>query len=377
MKFVVEKNSFLRLLIGTYGVASKKNPGNLAILQNVKIEASEGLLYLTGTDSDTYIKNHGEANVETDGVTTVSAQLLYEIVRKMEDGSEISCSYSTNDKILSVGSGRSRFKLMCMDAGNYPNFEDQQIQSKFQLKLKDLMTMIDKTRFSISDDLSRYYLNGLFLHTIEDDRGRKLVATSTDSHRLSVVELSYYDGNEPLAGVIVPKKALPEIKKIVSMSDQEEIQVSVSKTKIKFETDNSLIISKLIDAEFPDYRRVVPRENNRLMRVNRKEITSVIDRVSTVTSDSHRGIKFILSENNLLLEAHSNENGSASEEIKVDFNYPEKIEVGFNSKFVLDIFSQIDSETVNIFFKDSASAILVEDRGETTNNTFVLMPIRI
>ncbi|MDR1495150.1 MAG: DNA polymerase III subunit beta [Rickettsiales bacterium] len=376
MKFVVEKSSFLKLLLGVYGVASRKNPGNLAILQNIKIEAREGLLYLTGTDSDTYIKNHGRVVVEKDGVITVPAQLLHEVVRKMEDGSEIHCEYTESDKILNIRSGRSKFKLMCLDAEGYPNFEDQQAQSEFKLKLKDLIAMIDKTRLSISDDLSRYYLNGLFLHTVEDSTGRRLTAASTDSHRLSIVELSYYSGRDPLAGVIIPKKALPEIKKIVSMSSQEEIQVSVSRTKIKFETEDGLIISKLIDAEFPDYRRVIPKENSKLLRVSRKEISNVIDRVSTVTSDSHRGIKFILTENNLLLEANSNENGFASEEIRVDFNYAGTIEVGFNSKFVLDIFSQIDSETVDIFFKDSTSAILVEDKSET-NNIFVLMPIRI
>ncbi|MDR2777225.1 MAG: DNA polymerase III subunit beta [Rickettsiales bacterium] len=376
MKFIVEKNSFLKLLLGVYGVASRKNPGNLAILQNVRVEALGGLLYLTGTDSDTYIKNHGKATIERDGATTVPAQLLYEIVRKMEDGSEIQCDYSESDRVLNIKSGRSRFKLMCLDAGSYPNFEDQQTQSEFRMKPGDLISMIDRTRFSISDDVSRYYLNGLFIHSVEDGSGRKLVAASTDSHRLSVVELDHYDGNSSLAGVIVPKKALPEIKKIVSMSGREEIQISVSKTKIKFETDDSLIISKLIDAEFPDYRRVIPKENDKLLKVNKREIGGVIDRVSTVTSDSHRGVKFILTRNNLLLEASSNESGFASEEIKVDFDYPDRIEVGFNSKFVLDIFGQIDNEMVNIFFRDSTSAILVEDRNET-NNIFVLMPIRI
>ncbi|MDR3078590.1 MAG: DNA polymerase III subunit beta [Rickettsiales bacterium] len=376
MKFIVEKSSFLKLLLAVYGVASRKNPGNLAILQNVKLEAREGLLYLTGTDSDTYIKNHGRVTVERDGVSTVSAQLLHEVVRKMEDGSEIHCEYLESSKILNLVSGKSKFRLMCLDAENYPNFEDQQVQSEFQVKTRDLITMIDKTRSSISDDVSRYYLNGIFIHTIEDSAGRRLVAASTDSHRLSIVELDYYTGKNSLAGVIVPRKALPEIKKIASLSGQEEIQVSVSRTKIKFETEDSVIISKLIDAEFPDYRRVIPQENGKLLRVGRREISSVIDRVSTVTSDSHRGIKFILTENSLLLEANSNENGFASEELEVDFSYPDRIEVGFNAKFVLDIFGQVDGDRVDIFFRDSTSAILVEDRSGT-RNTFILMPIRI
>jgi DNA polymerase-3 subunit beta len=376
MKFTVEKNVLLKLLSSVYGVASKKNPNNLVILQNIKMEAKGSFLYLTGTDSDTYIKNYGQVFVDRQGATTVSAQLMYDIVRKMEDGAEICCDYIEGEKTMSIKSGKSKFKLMCLSAEGYPNFEEQQMQLEFKLKLKDLANIIEKTRFSISDDVSRYYLNGLFLHTLEENGVLKLVAVSTDGHKLSVVKLEYFEGNTPINGAIVPKKALPEIKKIVSLSAQNDVTVSLSKTKIKFETENTVVISKLIDAEFPDYRRVIPMENKNLLKVNKKDIGNVIDRVATVTNDSHRGIKFILADNNLVLEANSSENGSASEEMTVDFNYGDKIEIGFNSKFLLDILGQIESDWVNIFFKDSSSAILINSEGEE-GNTFVLMPIRI
>ncbi|MDR2077991.1 MAG: DNA polymerase III subunit beta, partial [Rickettsiales bacterium] len=336
MKFTVEKSVFLKLLSGVYGVASKKNPNNLAILQNIKMETRENFLYLVGTDSDTYIKNCGQVAVDRRGSTTVSAQLIYDIVRKMEDGAEICCDYAEGDKTMAVKSGKSTFKLMCLGADGYPNFEEQQMQSEFKIKLKDLVTIIEKTKFSISDDISRYYLNGLFLHTVEENGELKLTAVSTDGHKLSVVKLESFEGTTPINGVIIPKKALPEIKKMVSLATQNDVIVSLSGTKIKFETENIMIISKLIDAEFPDYRRVIPTENKHLLKVSKREIGNVIDRVATVTNDSHRGIKFTLHDNNLVLEAHSSENGTADEEMKVDFNYSDKIEIGFNSRFFLD-----------------------------------------
>jgi DNA polymerase-3 subunit beta len=376
MKFSLEKSTFIRLLTGVCSVAGKKNSTNLVILQNIKIEARAGMLWLVGTDSDTYIKNFGPATIEEEGVTTVSAQLIYDIIKKLDDGKIIQCYYDIDAKILQISSGKSKFKLMCLDATGYPNFEDQQMQVEFSLKSDDLAMILDKARFSISDDLSRYYLTGLFLHTLQEMDGLKLTAVSTDGHRLTVIKLNHYTGDIPLDGVIIPKKALFEVRRMISLSQQQEVKISVSRVKIKFEWETSTIISKLIDGEFPDYSRVLPKENNQLLRVNRKDLVSIIDRVSTVTNDSHRGIKLLLSTNNLVLEANSNENGSATEEMVVDFNYINCIEIGFNSKFLLDIFNQMESETVQIYLRDNISAILLKGDADE-NRTFVLMPIRI
>ena len=376
MKFTIEKSIFIKLLSNVCNVASKKSQNNPAILQNIKIEAKNGVVYLTGTDSDTYIKNNSKATVENDGATTVSAQLIYDIVKKMEDGAEITCEYIKDENNFYVKSGKSKFKLMCLDVEGYPNFEEQEMPIDFKITAQHFINIIDKTKLSISDDPSRYYLNGLFIQTVNEDGGLKLCGVSTDGHRLSIIKLNDYLGKEPVNGVIIPKKALPEIKKVLCGVPEEDVTVYLSKTKIKVETTNTIIISKLIDAEFPDYNRVVPRENNKILRADKKLLTSIIDRVSTVASDGHRGIKFILTENNLVLESNSAENGSASEDITVDFAYTEGIEIGFNSRFILDIFSQIDSDNVNIYFKDNSSAILVKGE-EESGNIFVLMPIRI
>ncbi|MDR1498686.1 MAG: DNA polymerase III subunit beta [Rickettsiales bacterium] len=376
MKFTVERTILNRLLLGVCNVASKKNPNNPVILQNVKMETKNGFLYLVGTDADTYIKNNTRANVERDGATTVSAQLICDIVKKMEDGAEVECEYSGDSSTLSVKSGKSKFKLMCLDADGYPNFEEQEMQIEFKINPKDFATIIDKTRFSISDDPSRYYLNGLFLHTIEEEGNLKLVGVSTDGHKLAVIKLNYFGGNNAVGGVIIPKKALAEIKKVLAGVEEENVTVSLSKTKIKIETANTIIISKLIDAEFPDYMRVMPKGNDKILKVDKRMLVGTIDRVSTVVNEGHKGIKVLLTNNHLLLESNSPENGSASEEIDVDFNYEDTIDVGFNSKFMLDFFTQIESENINIYFKDSSSAIIIKGE-EEQNNTFILMPIRI
>lgn len=375
MKFTIERNILIKLLSNVCDVASRKNTNNPAILQNIKIETKSDRVYFTGTDSDTYVKDDCKAFVEGDWATTVPAQLMYDIVKKMNDGAEIVCEYSPDNNVLNISSGRSKFKLMCLDADGYPNFEEHQMQVEFNIKANDLVNIIDKTRFSISDDPSRYYLNGLFLQTIDDD-GLKLNAVSTDGHKLSVITLNYYDGTGEVSGVIVPKKALPEIKKIAVKSGNADLKVSTSKTKVKIETEDTVIISKLIDAEFPDYKRVIPKDNDKTLKVNKKDISAIIDRISTVASDNHKGIKLVLTENNLYLESNSAENGSGSEEIKVDFDYKDKIEIGFNSRFMLEMISQIESDIVEIKLKDGNSAIIIKG-SEESNNTFVLMPIRI
>lgn len=376
MKFKIEKDTFTKLLSNVCNVASKKNPNNPTILQNIKIETKDDFLYLTGTDSDTYIKDMGKVAVEEEGRTTVPSVLIYDIVKKMEDGAEIECEYSKDNNKLYIRSGKSKFELMCLDADGYPNFEEQEMQIEFRINPKDFINIIDKTRFSISDDTSRYYLNGLFIHTIEEDGDKKLVGVSTDGHKLSIIKLEYYNGDTPVEGAIIPKKTLPEIKKVLLNTKEEEIVVSLSKTKIKIENDSTTIISKLIDAEFPDYKRVVPQDNNKVLKIDKRLIASTIDRISTIATEGHKGIRFLLTKNQLALESNSAETGKANEELAVDFDYDDTIEMGFNSRFLLDFFMLIESENVLISFKDSASAIIIKG-DEEANNTYILMPIRI
>ena len=379
MKFTVEKNMFVKALSSVCNVASRKIVGDskdFLILQNIKIEVKDGCLYLVGTDSDTYIKNNIPVKNSENGVTTVTATLLYDFVKKVEDGAEIECEFLDKDNLLLLKAGKGSFKFLCLDADTYPNFEAQDMTTEFKISTKDFINIIDKTRASVCEEPSRYYLCGLYIHSAEEDGERVFSAVSTDGHRLSLITLKNVDIKENIPGVIIPKKALPEIKKVLSDVKDEDIICSLSKTKIKIESSNTLIISKLIDAEFPDYKRVIPQSNDKVLKSDKKTLLNIIDRVSTFANEAHKGVKFTLTENNLTLEANSPEIGFASEDIKVDFASDTKIEIGFNSRFIIDFINQIESDNILIYFKDNSSAILIKGE-EEPNNTFVLMPVRI
>ena len=379
MKFTIEKNTFTKMLSNVCNVASRKVAGDakdFLILQNVKIEVIDGFLYLVGTDSDTYIKNKVAVKNSENGVTTVTANLLYDFVKKVEDGAEIECEFLDKDNIFLLKTGKGSFKFLCLDASAYPNFEVQDMPIEFKISPKDFINIIDKTRASVCEEVSRYYLCGLFLHTTEEEGEKILSAVSTDGHRLSLVNLRNIEFKENIPGVIIPKKALPEIKKVLTDIKDEEVTCYLSKTKIKIETSDTVIISKLIDGDFPDYKRIIPQSNDKILRSDKKTLLSIIDRVSIFANEIQRGIKFILTENNLTLEANSPERGFASEDIKVDFNSDTKIEIGFNAKFIIDFISQIESDNVLMYFKDSSSAIIIKGE-EEPNNTFLLMPVRI
>lgn len=379
MKFTIEKNVFVRLLSNVCNVASKKtvaDSNDYVILQNIKIEVKDGFLYLVGTDSDTYIKNKIVLSSGENGVITVPATLLYDFVKKVEDGAEIECEYVENDNVFYLRAGKGNFKFLCLDASLYPNFEIQDTSVEFRMSPKDFVNIIDKTRSSICDDQARYYLCGLFIHITEEDGEKVLSGVSTDGHRLSLINIKNVNINGDFSGVIIPKKTLPEIRNVLIDCKDEEVVFSLSKTKIKIETSNTLMVSKLIDAEFPDYKRVIPQSNDKILRSDKKLLTSILNRVAVFANEAHKGVKFILSNNTLVLESGSPERGSASEEIKVDFDNDTKIEAGFNSKFMIEFFNQIESDVVSIYFKDNSSAIMIKGE-EEPNNTFVLMPVRI
>ena len=379
MKFTIEKNIFVKLLSNVCNVAAKKtvaDSNDYVILQNIKIEVKDGFLYLVGTDSDTYIKNKIVLNNSENGATTVPAMLLNDFVKRVEDGAEIECEYVESENIFSLKTGKGNFKFLCLDASLYPNFEIQDTSVEFKLAPKDFINIIDKTKSSICDDQARYYLCGLFIHITEENGEKVLSGVSTDGHRLSLINVKNFNVSGDFSGVIIPKKTLKEIRNVLIDCQDEEVSFSLSKTKIKIETSNTLMISKLIDADFPDYKRVIPQANDKILKCDKKLLTNILSRVSVFANEAHKGVKFILSNNTLVLESGSPERGSASEEIKVDFDSDAKIEAGFNSKFMIEFFNQIESDIVCIYFKDNSSAIMIKGE-EELDNTFVLMPIRI
>ena len=370
MRFVISKEDFIGGLSILVNVSSKKNL-NIPILQNVKLEANGGFLTLTTTDLDTTIKKTLQTNVERDGITSVPAQTLFDIVKKMNDGSEILVE-EKEDKSVIVSSGRTKFKLLSLDADTFPTVEDIDMYEECEMNKNDLIDIIDKTKFAVSNDEARYYLNGMFIHSKTVDDNNYIIGSATDGHRLAVVKKIQMDFK--ISGYIIPKKTLSEIRKILD-SCSDSITLSFSKTKIKLSTDGCVLISKLIDAEYPDYERVIPSSNSSIAIVNKKDFVSSIDRVSTVVSDKHNGVKFIFSDNNIKLVAESIENGYADDEINANYT-GETTEIGFNSRYLLDILAQIESDEVSLKLGNGNLPIIVQGI-EEHNNLFVLMPVRI
>jgi DNA polymerase-3 subunit beta len=379
MKFTIERGSLISCLIGTTDIARgiSENDSSRYILRNIKLEVRNNILTSTGTDADTVIKNQVPVSAESEGEITILGQLIDDVVKKLDDGSEILIEYKSEESLLYINSGKSKFKLMCLSSDNFPNFEEQSMNGGFKIKRSDFISLIEKTRFSISDDTARYYLNGMYLHSLKEDDLLKLVAVGTDGHKLSVAKLDYFGGENELSGIIIPRKTLPEIKKILSLCNDEEIEILFSKTKIKIQTLKSTIISKLIDADFPDYKRVIPTDNDKILICDKIILTKSVNRVSSVVSEAHKGIKFIINNrNSIFIDATCSKNGSANEEIPVEFDSDAKIEVAFNSKNLLEILSQIESDKVMFNLNDNFHAAIIRG-SEENNTTFVLMPVRI
>jgi len=374
MKFVVEKENLVKALNNVNGAVGKKNI-TISILLNIKLEAKNDLLSLTGTDLDIVVSSNFKTNIEEEGVITVPAQLFFDIAKKIPDGSQISVTLSDDNKTLEIKYGKSKFKLPCLSAEEFPDIKEGEINKTFVMDTQDLLHIIDKSRFAISTDETRYYLNGIYFHSKEVDGKIKLRGATTDGHRLAVVETKMPKDCEALEGVIIPKKTVAEIKKVLETAGNT-VEVSLSKTKMKLKTDDTVLISKLIDGEFPNYEKVIPVGNDKIAKIDKKLFANALDRVSTVAMDKHRAIKLSIGRDTLLLQVDTTDGSFGNEELKINFPYDDVIEAGFNSRYMLDVLAQIDKNNVEIKFKDGNSPVIIQGENED-NALFVLMPVRI
>lgn len=368
MQFEVEKSTLLKSISNVNGAVEKKN--TIPVLQNIKLDAQNGKIILSATDMDILVTSTFETKMESNGSTTIPAQMFYDIIRKISDSKQIKVSQDSPN-LLQISSGKSKYNLPCIDSSEFPSLSEGEIGDEIEINAQELSKMIDKTRFAISNDETRYYLNGLFLQSIKSDNSFELRSVATDGHRLAVSKLSS-DNLKKEFGVILPKKSVNEIKRIIDSC--ENIKIAVSQTKIKVIADNTTILSKLIDGEFPDYTKVLPKNNDKIAIINRKSLFDSIDRVSTVAADKHKSVKMTVEDNVLTLQINSNDGSYAHEENEIEYS-SEKVEIGFNSKYLMDIIGQFDKEKIQMKFKDGNSPSLVE--AEDFNAVYVIMPVRI
>jgi DNA polymerase-3 subunit beta len=368
MQFEVAKNILLKAVANVNGAVEKKN--TIPVLQNIKIEAKNDLVTLSATDMDILVNSSFVADMKSSGSTTVPAQMFFDIIRKIPDSSSILISQEKSN-ILQIKSGKSKYNLPCIEASEFPNISEGELSEEIEIESEKFTKMIDYVRCAISNDETRYYLNGLFLQSIEQPSGFEIRAVATDGHRLAMSFIS----NLPIKlsfGVIIPKKSVAEIRRIID--SVKSVKLSVSRVKIKIIADNTTIISKLIDGDFPDYEKVLPKQNNQTALVNKKIFFDSVDRVSTVATDKHKSIKMIAENGKITLQVTTNDGGFAYEEFDVNYS-GDRIESGFNSRYLLEIIGQIDKEELIIKFKDGASPTLIE--AKDVNSVFVIMPVRV
>ena len=371
MKFKISRSNFFKTLSHLQGVVDKKN--SLPILANILIEAKDNQLQLSSTDMDISIIEKIDCNVVEDGSITINSQILYDVVRKIDDNGEIEI-ISNNGKLLSLRANGSRFSLACLPKEDYPIIEKDNSGININLNSKILFKLIDKTKFAISNEETRYFLNGLYFNVTNENNKNIVTLVGTDGHRLAKFSHEIDGKIDIISGVIIPKKTIYELSKLLSEIDID-INISISATKIVFIINNIIFISKLIDGSFPDYNRVIPKDNNNILKINRDKLLSAIDRVSTIANEKSPVIKFKLLENVLNLNTVNSESSTASEDMSVNYDGDE-IEIGFNSKYIMDIVNNLEDNEISINLKDNTAPIVAQENSNT-NLVYVLMPMRV
>ena len=372
MKLTIERAALLRSLNHVQSVVERRN--TIPILSNVLFNVHENRLAMTATDMDLAIIETVDAAPDSGGSTTAPAHTLYDIVRKLPEGAQIGLDANGEKDRLILTSGRSRFTLQTLPTADFPQMSDDDLPAVFKLPADELRMLIDRTRFAISTEETRYYLNGLYVHKAEANGIPVLRVVATDGHRLARVEMPLPNGASDMPGIIVPRKAINELRKLIDETE-DDVEIALSDTKIRFSFDNVVLSSKLIDGTFPDYDRVIPDGNDKTLEVNCEDFAAAVDRVATISTDKSRAVKLSVDAGTIVLSASSPESGTASEEIEVDYSQG-PIEIGFNARYLLDIAQQIEGNMAQFVMADSASPTIARDTDDPTS-LYVLMPMRV
>ena len=372
MKFVIERAILLKTLNHVQSIVEKRN--TIPVLSNVRIEALGDGISFKATDMDTEITEIVDAKIIETGATTAPAHMLYDIVRKLADGAEVEITFPDDKGQLSIASGRSKFALSTIGVEDFPVISGDQLPINFSIAREELKEVIDRTQFAVSTEETRYYLNGLYVHAKNEGSAKVLRVVATDGHRLACVESPLPQGAEKIAGVIIPRKTIGEVRKLLDDTKAENIDIALSDNKVRFTLEEVTLTSKLIDGTYPDYERVIPTDNDKLLEVKVKELANAVDRVSVV-AERTRAIKMITEEAKVVITTSSPDLGSAWEELEAKYDN-ESLEVGYNFRYLLDILGEIKGENVQISFSDASSPSVIHDTSDASA-IYVLMPMRV
>ncbi|MDB9752247.1 DNA polymerase III subunit beta [Pelagibacteraceae bacterium] len=371
MQFIVKRDILLKSLNFVQGIVEKKN--TLPILSNVLIQLKENKLSIVATDLDiVFYDEISDVKILKEGSTTTSANILYDILRKISPDSEINFDLKTENK-LSLKTDNSDFNLLCLPTDNFPTFADEFEGSEITLNNNKFLKLLNKTKIAISNDDTRHYLNGIFLHLTEAHGRNFLTGVATDSHRLSSSSLEM-ENTDNFSSLILPRKTVYQLCSLLA-ENGEKLTMHSSENKIKFTLGSIKLVSKVIDGKFPDYKKVVPTNNEKSLVVSSKDFINSIERVASVSLDRKEGVKLVINKENIQLSVNSANSGEGNETIKANFN-SDTLNISFNSKYLIDIASEVEDKNLKINLKDSVSPVLVEDATDK-NSYFVIMPMKI
>ncbi len=370
MRVTIERSAFLKALTHVQSVVERRN--TIPILSNVLLQAKDGQLKLTATDLDIEIVESVPAEIARAGATTVPAHMLYDIVRKLPDGAQLELDQAGDGQRVAIHAGKSRFALQALPHEDFPDLAAGDFPHRFALSSAELKGLIEKTRFAISTEETRYYLNGIYLHEVA--AANTLRAVATDGHRLAQAQIARPEGAKGMPGVIVPRKTVLEVVKLFE-GVEGPVEVSLSASKIRFAAGDLVLTSKLIDGTFPDYERVIPRHNEKKMELDTKSFASAVDRVSTISMEKGRAVKLQIGSNRLTLTVNNPDSGSAEEELACSYD-ADPIDIGFNSRYLMDVAGQMKSDGMLFQLADAGSPTIIRDPGDE-QALYVLMPMRV
>ena len=375
MEIKANSSDLLKALNHIHGIVEVRH--TLPILSNIVLSAENNELSLSSTNLDIFCSDKIDAEIVNSGEISVPAITFFEIVKRLPSGSDVILSIGDEDTELILKCGRSKFNLSTLRTEDFPILSDKDLSTNFVISADELSRMIDKTKFAISNEETRYYLNGIFFHKAESNSIKFLRAVATDGHRLAQYDIPLPQGAEEITGIIIPKKTVFELRKVLDDADGD-VSVSLNENKIKFSFNNLKIVSKVIDGTFPDYTKVIPQNNDKKFKTNNSELKNAIDRVSAVAINEEtksKAIKLTIENNKLNLSVESQSKGSAKEEIDISYRN-EKVDIGFNSRYLLDICNEVDGDEIDVNLLDSISPAIILDKTDE-NLFFVLMPMRI
>jgi DNA polymerase-3 subunit beta len=372
MHFTIEKEVFLKGLARIQGIVEKRN--TIPILSNVLIEGRDNEIYLTATDLEVGMRASYPASIVTPGKVTVSARKIHEIIKELPE-KEISFIAKENCWI-EIRCGKALFNIVGLSSEEFPYFPQPDKEQFFSINSSLLKEMIDKTAFSISTDESKYNLNGIYFRSVEDEGKQMLRLVATDGHRLSMIqkEMDASHVEELLKGVIFPRKGIIELKKIAE-EGESDIQLGFMDNNAVVKKDRTVVVMRLVDGEFPDYNRVIPKNNELVAFINRDTFLHALRRMAILSSEKSRGVKVMLRQGMLEISSSNPEFGDAKEDLEIEYGGPD-MGIGFNARYLIDILQAQETEKVRLLVKDNLSPGLVKP-SEESNYLAVVMPMRL